>query len=99
MGFSPRGNVSCKSADLIRDPLEQATATNRKCPPKRTSISLTQNQLLVLPIPPNQAVRRAVMTQLRLLWTFELWDDLLSQHLAQLHAPLIERVDIPDRTL
>ena len=29
----------------------------------------------------------------------ELGDDRLRQHLAQLHAPLVERVDVPDRAL
>ena len=39
------------------------------------------------------------MRHLRLTRTLQLTDDLLRQNLPQLHAPLIERVDTPDRSL
>src|ERR1700722_3915017 len=30
---------------------------------------------------------------------FELWNDALGQRLAELHAPLVEGIDVPDRAL
>src|SRR5262249_22783431 len=39
------------------------------------------------------------MTKLGLRLVLQLRDDALSQHLAQLDAPLVERVDVPDSTL
>src|SRR6516165_2074766 len=51
------------------------------------------------PIAPNQSVRRAVMVERWLGLTLELGDDPLRQHLAQLDAPLVERVDVPDDAL
>ena len=39
------------------------------------------------------------MSELRLCWVFELGNDPLRQRLAQLDAPLIERIDLPDHPL
>ena len=39
------------------------------------------------------------MAELRLRLALELRDDALGQHLAQLDAPLVERVDVPDGAL
>ena len=39
------------------------------------------------------------MAELGLAFAFELGDDALSQDLAEFDAPLIERVDVPDRPL
>src|SRR6185436_2304482 len=47
----------------------------------------------------DQGVRRAVVAELRLRLALELRDDPLGQHLAQLDAPLVEGVDLPDRAL
>src|SRR5262245_4099896 len=50
-------------------------------------------------IAPNQGIGGAVVMTLGLLGALELRDDLLREGLAQLHAPLIEGVDAPDRAL
>src|ERR1700733_10196608 len=39
------------------------------------------------------------MRRLQFLFALELRDDTLRQHLAQLDAPLVERIDVPDRAL
>src|SRR5260370_34634282 len=39
------------------------------------------------------------MCELRFVFVLNLGDDALRQRLAQLHAPLIERIDVPDRPL
>src|SRR5580658_9903584 len=39
------------------------------------------------------------MTKQRLRLVLEFWNDALGQHFAELHAPLVERVDLPNRTL
>src|SRR4029077_10053850 len=52
-----------------------------------------------LAVTPDQAVRRTVVLELRLLGRLELGNDRLGQHLAELDPPLIERVDPPDRSL
>src|SRR5580704_14190446 len=54
---------------------------------------------LELAIAPDQRVGRAVMLELGFRGTFQLGDDPLGERLAQFHAPLIERIDLPDRAL
>ena len=39
------------------------------------------------------------MTECGFYRALEFWDNSLSQHLAQFHAPLIERIDVPDDPL
>src|SRR4051812_38484655 len=50
-------------------------------------------------IPVYQLVRRTIVRQFRRALAFQLRRNPIRQHLAQLHAPLIERVDVPDRAL
>ena len=52
-----------------------------------------------LAVAADQIVGRAVVLELRLGRALELGDDALGQDLAQLHAPLIEGIDLPDRAL
>src|SRR5262249_27920381 len=52
-----------------------------------------------LPVTPDQVVGGAVVLKLGRFWAFELWDNRLRQRFAQLNAPLVERVDVPDDTL
>src|SRR5215831_7382253 len=47
----------------------------------------------------DQSISGAVVCERRLLSAFQLGDDMAGQHLAQLHAPLIEGVDVPDGAL
>src|SRR3990172_8821547 len=47
----------------------------------------------------DQGVRRAVVAEPGLRLALELREDALRQHLAELHAPLVERVDLPDGAL
>jgi len=54
---------------------------------------------LALPIAANQGIGRTVMLEVRFRRGLELRNDVFRQHLAQLHAPLIERIDAPDRAL
>src|SRR5437870_2163749 len=46
-----------------------------------------------------QGVGRTVVLELRLGGTFDLRDDALGQNLAQLYAPLIEAIDVPNAAL
>src|ERR1700677_2173232 len=39
------------------------------------------------------------MVERRFGFTFKLWNDALRQRLTQFNSPLIERVDVPDRSL
>ena len=39
------------------------------------------------------------MTEFGFRRALEFWDNALRQHLPKLHAPLIERVDLPNNTL
>ena len=55
--------------------------------------------LLELSIPANQVVRRAVVLQGGLGCAFEFRNDALRENLAEFHAPLVKRVDLPDRAL
>src|SRR6516225_4400208 len=64
--------------------------------PALTASSLTRLQFSVVP---DDVVGGAVMSERRFLLVFKLGDDPLRQDLSQLHAPLIERVDAPDRAL
>src|SRR5215472_10701295 len=48
---------------------------------------------------PDQRVRRTVVTKLGLCFAFEFRDDAQRQYLAELDAPLVERVDVPYRAL
>src|SRR5688572_26293231 len=51
------------------------------------------------PVATNQSVGRRIVCELRLLLGLQLRHDALGQYLAQFHAPLVERVDVPDRPL
>src|SRR6476659_3053420 len=52
-----------------------------------------------LAIAPDQSVGGAVVAELGFLGALELGDDPLRERLPQLHAPLIEGVDLPDGAL
>ena len=39
------------------------------------------------------------MSERQFGFAFQLWNDALRQNFAQLDAPLVERIDIPDRAL
>ena len=54
---------------------------------------------LELAIAADQRVGRAVVLELWLRRAFELGNDALGERLAQLHAPLVEGIDLPDRAL
>src|SRR5260370_26902301 len=55
--------------------------------------------LFELPIPLNKRIGRTIMRQLRFLSTLKLRNDAVRQHFARLDAPLVERIDVPDRAL
>ena len=54
---------------------------------------------LRLAVAADQVVGRTVVLQRRLRRALKLRNDALRQHLAQFHAPLVERVDLPDGAL
>ena len=51
------------------------------------------------PVAPDQRRRGRVVVELRLVGRLELRGDLARERLAELDAPLVERVDVPDRAL
>src|SRR4051794_21106837 len=53
----------------------------------------------VRPVAADQRVGRAIVVQIRLLRAVQFRQDPLREHLAEFHAPLVERVDVPDRAL
>src|SRR6185312_14083749 len=54
---------------------------------------------LEVAVAPNECIGRAIVLQRWLLGCLEFRDDLLGQDLAQLDAPLIKRIDLPDGSL
>src|SRR5437588_12098072 len=52
-----------------------------------------------LAVTPDQRVRGAVVSELRLGRVLQFGNDPLREHLAELDTPLVERIDLPDRTL
>ena len=62
-------------------------------------IQLLGSPSFELAIAPDECVRRTVMLEWRLLYTFQLRDNPFRQYLAQLDAPLIEGINLPDRPL
>ena len=64
--------------------------------PSHVPIYLRLSQLAIAA---NQSIRRAVVLQLGFGVALELGDDPFGQDLAKLDAPLVERVDVPDRAL
>src|SRR5439155_26609581 len=73
----------------------RSRAGSRRC---RTALPGCSFRAL-LPVAPDQVVRRAVVVEVGLVGRLKLRNDLLRQDLAQLDAPLIEGVDPPDRSL
>src|SRR4051812_11999762 len=64
----------------------------RAAPPARA-------RLAAGPVPTDQCVGGLVVAQVRVGWRLELRHDAERERLAQLHTPLVERVDPPDRAL
>ena len=54
---------------------------------------------LALAIPADQIVGRTVVIERWFALAFQFRNDPLRQHFAQLHAPLVEGIDLPDRAL
>ena len=54
---------------------------------------------LELPVAADEVVRRTVVLELRFRLALKLRDDALGEHFAQLDAPLVERIDVPDHAL
>ena len=50
-------------------------------------------------VAPDKCLRRTVMPEWRLLYTFQLRDNAFRQYFAQLDAPLIKGINLPDRPL
>lgn len=51
------------------------------------------------PVPPDQRVCRAVVLEVGFVLALKFGDDAVGEDFAQFDAPLIERVDVPDRPL
>ena len=69
----------------------------------RINRSFSPDQSLVLSdktaIAPDKRIRRAVMLECWLAYIFKFRDRSHCQHFSQLNAPLVERIDIPNRPL
>src|SRR5579875_4176061 len=50
-------------------------------------------------VAPDQFIGGTVVLELRFVRVLQLWNDFLRELLAEFHAPLVERVDMPDRAL
>src|SRR5207253_4364968 len=100
--FAPKSTISCPAA--VSRP--RSSSFNPKPPwsaaiPMRMCL-LDSPRCLLLPklaVTADQVVGRAIVRERRLGSAFKLRDDALCQDLAEFHAPLIERVDVPDNTL
>src|SRR5688572_11867861 len=83
----------------------KSTTTNNPSPwttrsqPRLMPRSSRRSQALELAIAPDQVVGGAVVPKFRLGRAIQLWNDPLRQHLAQIDAPLIEGVDVPNSAL
>ena len=55
--------------------------------------------LLELPVAADQVVGRTVVLELRFGLALQFRNDALRQHLAELDAPLVERINVPDDAL
>src|SRR5437899_6072995 len=64
-----------------------------------SSTRLISSPRLARSVATDQGVRRAVVLQLRLRLALELRDDPLRELLAELHAPLVEGIDVPNGPL
>src|SRR3984893_16429458 len=66
---------------------------------RRNCEAVSSTLLSLLSIAADEGVGGTVMFELRLSGAFQLGDDSLGEDLAQLDAPLVERIDIPPRAL
>src|SRR5947209_112555 len=71
----------------------------RASPPSNKGALIASGGSLELAVAPDQRVGRTIVLELGFRRTLKLWDDPLGESLAQLDAPLIERIDLPDRAL
>src|SRR5215212_1312257 len=67
--------------------------------PRTGAFRVNRSRLALRAVAPDQRVGGAVVAQLRLGGRLQLGDDRLRQNLAQLHSPLVEGIDPPDRPL
>src|SRR5438094_4296730 len=56
-------------------------------------------RLLQFPVAADEVVRRTVVFELRCVLALKLRNDALGEHFAQLDAPLIKRINVPDHAL
>src|SRR5258708_33271396 len=66
---------------------------------ERARLPTSSHCALALGVPAGQIVGRAGMAEPGFALALELRDDALGQDLAEFYAPLIERVDVPNRSL
>src|SRR5262249_59275256 len=77
----------------------------RSCPARRPVVAKKRYALVALrasielTVAADQCVGRTIVIELGFRRAFELRNDPLSQSLAQFDAPLVEGVDLPDRSL
>jgi len=71
----------------------------RESLPKAPPPDVAGSAAAVSPVVVDQGVGRTVVSQLRRPLGLQLRNDPLGEHLAQLHSPLVEGVDPPDRPL
>src|SRR5678815_175254 len=86
-------------SDLIRCSCSAKWPISVISPSSSRSAGVSSRPALALAIAPDEVVRGAVVAERGLLLALQLRDDALGQHLAQLDAPLVEGVDVPDGAL
>src|SRR6202789_4378167 len=86
-------------APILPKPIIPSCMLHSSCGPAAPGRGCGSMGIFQVPITPDQRVRGAVMPERGRLVGVELRNDPLGQHLAELDAPLVERVDLPDRPL
>src|SRR2546422_8129097 len=86
--------ADCCTLQLLK--AKRQLALNRRKPAAKSG---HYPPALQFAIAADQIVRGTVVLELRRRLTFEFGDDALGQFLAELHAPLVEGIDVPNRAL
>src|SRR5580658_11219083 len=99
MTYSSRRWISCDFNPRARLTMENSSARLRKHGRDARAAARTSCRLFQFPAAQDERARRAVVRRAGSCRGAEFRDDPLGEHLPQLHAPLVKRVDAPDRAL
>src|SRR5262245_13547835 len=90
---------TCCGMAARRAPIESSERGDAAGRRRRIDARRLSRFLALLEIAPQERVRGAVVRERGRVGRLELADDAFGQHLAELDAPLIERIDVPDHAL